>query len=225
MPFKTELHAHTKETSNCGEVPAAELIEAYINAGYSSVVITDHLSTHTYFRYDYVNMSWDKKIDVFVKGYKAAKDAARGRINVLFGMELRFDQDNVDNDYLVFGIDENFLRYNGDLINMNIKSFSKLAHENGLIIFQAHPFRVNMRISDPKYLDGIEVYNACVRHNSNNDIAEAWADKYGLLKSSGSDYHRPEDVGKGGIITETLITDNTELIKTLLSGEYSLIKE
>ena len=225
MPFKTELHAHTKETSNCGEVPAAELIEAYINAGYSTVVITDHLSTHTYFRYDYVNMSWDEKIDVFVRGWKAAKQAAKSRINVLFGMELRFDMDNVDNDYLVFGIDEKFLRNNGDLINMNIKSFSKLAHENGLIIFQAHPFRVNMRISDPKYLDGIEVYNACVRHNSNNDIAEAWADKYGLLKSSGSDYHRPEDVGKGGIITETPITDNTELIKTLLSGEYSLIKE
>ena len=225
MPFKTELHAHTKETSNCGEVPAAELIEAYINAGYSTVVITDHLSTHTYFRYDYNNLSWDDKIDVFVRGWKAAKQAAKSRINVLFGMELRFDMDNVDNDYLVFGIDEKFLRNNGDLINMNIKSFSKLAHENGLIIFQAHPFRVNMRISDPKYLDGIEVYNACVRHNSNNDIAEAWADKYGLLKSSGSDYHRPEDVGKGGIITETPITDNTELIKTLLSGEYSLIKE
>ena len=225
MPFKTELHAHTKETSNCGEVPAAELIEAYINAGYSTVVITDHLSTHTYFRYDYVNMSWDEKIDVFVRGWKAAKQAAKSRINVLFGMELRFDMDNVDNDYLVFGIDEKFLRNNGDLINMNIKSFSKLAHENGLIIFQAHPFRVNMRISDPKYLDGIEVYNACVRHNSNNDIAEAWADKYGLLKSSGSDYHRPEDVGKGGIITETPITDNTELIKTLLSGDYNLIKE
>jgi predicted metal-dependent phosphoesterase TrpH len=225
MPFKTELHAHTKETSNCGEVPAAELIEAYINAGYSTVVITDHLSTHTYFRYDYGNMSWDEKIDVFVKGYKAAKDAARGRINVLFGMELRFDMDNVDNDYLVFGIDENFLRNNGDLINMNIKSFSKLAHENGLIIFQAHPFRVNMRITDPKLLDGIEVYNACIRHNSNNEIAEAWADKYGLMKSSGSDYHRPEDVGKGGIITETPITDNTELIKTLLSGDYNLIKE
>ena len=225
MPFKTELHAHTKETSNCGEVPAAELIEAYINAGYSTVVITDHLSTHTYFRYDYVNMSWDEKIDVFVRGWKAAKQAAKSRINVLFGMELRFDMDNVDNDYLVFGIDEKFLRNNGDLINMNIKSFSKLAHENGLIIFQAHPFRVNMRISDPKYLDGIEAYNACVRHNSNNDIAEAWADKYGLLKSSGSDYHRPEDVGKGGIITETPITDNTELIKTLLSGDYNLIKE
>ena len=77
MPFKTELHAHTKETSNCGEVPAAELIEAYINAGYSTVVITDHLSTHTYFRYDYVNMSWDEKIDVFVRGWKAAKQAAK----------------------------------------------------------------------------------------------------------------------------------------------------
>ena len=70
--YKTELHAHTSETSNCGEVSAAGLVEAYIKNGYSTVVITDHLSTHTYFKYDYDNMSWDEKIDVFVRGYKAA---------------------------------------------------------------------------------------------------------------------------------------------------------
>ncbi len=222
--YKTELHAHTSETSNCGEVSAAGLVEAYIKNGYSTVVITDHLSTHTYFKYDYDSMSWDEKIDVFVRGYKAAVEAAKGRLNVLFGMELRFDSSYSPNDYLVFGIDESFLRNNKELIDMNIKSFSKLAHENGLLVFQAHPFRTDMAIVNPKYLDGIEVYNACVRHNSNNDIALAWAEKYKLRQSSGSDFHKPGDEAHAGIITETEIKSNEDLIKVLLSGNYELIR-
>ena len=40
--FKTELHAHTAETSNCGVATAKALVEGYIGAGYKTVVITDH---------------------------------------------------------------------------------------------------------------------------------------------------------------------------------------
>ena len=223
--FKTELHSHTSETSNCGKASAKELVKAYIENGYSTVVITDHLSTHTYFRYDYDNMSWDEKIDVFVRGYKAALAAAQGKINVLFGMEVRFDSTDSNNDYLVFGIDEKFLRENRDIIDMDIKSFSKLAHENGLLIYQAHPFRNEMTITRPKYLDGIEVYNGCVRHNSNNDIAEIWAEKYDLGKTSGSDFHELGDEARAGIITECEIKTNEDLIRVLKSENYELIKK
>jgi predicted metal-dependent phosphoesterase TrpH len=223
--FKAELHSHTRETSNCGKATAAELVDAYIANGYSTVVITDHLSTHTYFRYDYDKMSWDEKIDVFLLGYKAALEAAKGRINVLLGMEIRFDSSDSPNDYLVFGIDEKFLRKNRKLIDMDIKSFSKLAHKNGLLIYQAHPFRTDMTITNPEYLDGIEVYNGCVRHNSNNDIALAWAEKYKLKKTSGSDFHRLGDEARAGIVTKTEIKTNADLLSILLSGDYELIRE
>ena len=224
MRFKTELHAHTAETSNCGKVPAAELVETYIREGYSTVVITDHLSTHTYFKYDYKSMSWDEKIDVFMLGYNAALKAAKGRINVLLGMEICFDSTDSRNDYLVFGITEEFLRKNRELIDESIKSFSEIARKNGLLVFQAHPFRVGMTLTDAKYLDGIEVYNGSVRHDSNNEIAEIWADKYGLRKSSGSDYHRVLDEARGGIITDTEIKTNDDLLRVLESGDYGLIK-
>ncbi len=220
--FKTELHAHTAETSNCGKATAKELVEGYIGAGYKTVVITDHLSTHTYFRYDYDNMSWDDKIDVFMLGYNAAKEAAKGRINILLGMEMRFDCKSA-NDYLVFGVTENFLRNNGDLINMNIGSFSELVHKNGLLIFQAHPFRKDMDRVPASLLDGVEVHNGCVRQDSHNDKAMELADKYGLLKSSGSDYHQIDDVAHGGIITESEIKTNADLLSTLRSRNYELI--
>lgn len=220
--FKTELHAHTAETSNCGVATAKELVEGYIGAGYKTVVITDHLSTHTYFRYDYDNMSWDNKIDVFMLGFNAAKEAANGRMNVLLGMELRFDSKS-ENDYLVYGVTEEFLRSNGDLLNMNLSAFSKIAKENGLLIVQAHPYRSNITRAPIKYLDGIEVHNGCVRHNSRNEKAMARASKYGVIKTSGSDYHQVKDVAHGGIVTTTEIKSNTELLRILKSGNYELI--
>lgn len=61
-----------------------------------------------------------------MKGFKSAKEAANGRINILLGMELRFDSDSDPNDYLVYGVEESFLRDNKDLLNMNISSFPRL---------------------------------------------------------------------------------------------------
>lgn len=221
--FKTELHCHTSETSNCGQASAKELVEEYLRNGYSTVVITDHLSTHTYSKYNYKELKWNDKIDIFLQGYNAALECARGRLNVLLGMELRFDSPS-ENDYLVYGITEKFLRKNKDLLDMNLKSFYKLAKKNGLLVCQAHPFRINMTVSNPEYLDGIEIFNGCVRHNSNNDVAELWADKYKLLKTSGSDFHQVVDVARGGIITENEIKTNDDLLKVISDGFYTLIK-
>ena len=36
-----ETHLHTKESSKCGLVPAAEMVRKYRNAGYTGIVITD----------------------------------------------------------------------------------------------------------------------------------------------------------------------------------------
>ncbi len=222
--YITELHTHTAETSNCGVASAKELIDSYIAKGYSTVVITDHLSTHTYFKYDYGSLSWEEKINIFLRGYNTARDYAKNRINVLLGMEIRFDNDSA-NDYLVFGTDEKFLRNNENLIDMNIESFSSLAHKNGLLVYQAHPFRDGLTRADVKHLDGAEVYNGCIRHNSRNPLALEWATKNGLKKISGSDFHKTEDVAHGGIITASEIKNNSDLLKILKSEKYKLIQE
>lgn len=127
--YLTEMHLHTKETSNCGKMPAAETVESYISLGYNTIVVTDHFSTHTYYKYNYDSLNWQDKVDIFLKGFNSAKEAANGRINILLGMELRFDSDSDPNDYLVYGVEESFLRDNKDLLNMNISSFSALARK------------------------------------------------------------------------------------------------
>ncbi len=219
-----EMHLHTKDTSNCANVKAAVAIEEYIKAGYDGVVVTDHLSPSTYMKYGRELLPWKKKVDFFLRGYKSAVKAANGRIPVLLGMELRFRTSEGDNDYLIYGITEDFLYKHPNLLEMNIKTFYDLAKENGFLVFQAHPFRIGMKVTNPKHLDGVEIFNGNPRHNSSNDIAEAWAKKYDLLVTSGSDYHEIEDLGTGGIWFNKEIKDNKTLINELLKRDYKLNK-
>lgn len=220
-----EMHLHTNETSNCAHIDAKDAVEEYIKAGYDGIVVTDHLSSSTYMKYKRELLPWRKKIDFFLRGYKAAKKAAAGRINILLGMELRFRTSEGDNDYLVYGITEEFLREHPELLDLNIRKFYKLAQENGLLVFQAHPFRVGMKVTNPNFLDGIEIFNGNPRHNSSNDIAEVWAKKYDLMVTSGSDYHEYEDLGAGGIWFDKEIKDNKTLVEELKKREYEIKKK
>ena len=38
-----ELHMHTSDTSRCGRSPAADMVAAYKQKGFTGVVATDHL--------------------------------------------------------------------------------------------------------------------------------------------------------------------------------------
>ena len=220
-----EMHFHTKNTSNCANVKAEIAVEEYIKAGYDGIIVTDHLSPSTFMKYGRELLPWKKKIDFFLRGYNEAKRTANGRISVLLGMELRFRTTEGENDYLVYGINEDFLYNTPEILNMNSRTFYELAEKNGFLVFQAHPFRVGMKVTNPKYLDGVEIFNGNPRHNSSNDIAEMWAKKYCLLVTSGSDYHEIEDLGSGGIWFNKEITDNKTLVEELLKQDYELKKK
>ena len=223
--FYTELHAHTSDTSRCAGVGAKDLVALYKQAGASTVVMTDHLSPSTFEAYSQSSLSWTEKVDIFLQGYRNAKAAAGDELTVLLGMELRFDRKGDNNDYLVYGLTEEFLYQNPDLLKMRLSSFANLAHKNGLLMFQAHPFRNGMHIVNPEYLDGVEIYNACVRHNSRNAIAEKWAKLHRLRGSAGSDFHRAEDVARGGILTDKKIETNADLLEVLKSGNFTVYKK
>lgn len=217
-----EMHFHTKNTSNCAEVPAEIAVEEYIKAGYDGIIVTDHLSPATYVKFGTKFLPWKKKVDFFLRGYKAALKTANGRIPVLLGMELRFNTSEGENDYLVYGITEEFLYSHPEILEMNSKTFYDMAKENNLLVFQAHPFRVGMKVTNPKYLDGVEIFNGNPRHNSSNDIAEMWAKKYDLMVTSGSDYHEIGDLGVGGIWFNKEIADNKTLIEELMKKDYEI---
>lgn len=150
-------------------------------------------------------------------------EAARGEMNVILGLELRLINDSF-NDYLIYGVSEEWLRKSECFNYMKIAELSEYVRESGLLIYQAHPFRNRMRVVDPELLDGYEIYNGNTGHDSRNGIAEEWAKKYDKLAISGSDFHRAEHSINAGIITESPITNNDELLNVLRSQNYQIIK-
>lgn len=209
-----EMHFHTDESSGCGKIPAAEGVELYIEKGYDGIVVTDHFQMY--------RVNTDEEYAEYVRqqrvGYDAALKAANGRIRILRGMEYR--PKGTENDYLVYGVTDEFLFAHPELKDIDFKQFSTLCHENGMVVFQAHPFRNNMTVTRPDMLDGIEVYNGNRRHDSRNLISEAWADLHGMRKISGSDFHQMEDLATGGTFFTKEINDEKELIEELLNGIY-----
>ena len=222
MSYLFEMHLHDSEVSRCSPTPAAESAEMYCADGrYAGVVVTNHLSQYTYEAKRFADFTWADKVDYFWNGYEAFKEAVNGRMVVLPGLELRFY--NSLNDYLVYGVTREFLDTHGDLMAMNLRSFTELAHENGMVMVQAHPFRRHMEISDWKVLDGYEVFNGNPRHWSNNEFTAQWAKAHhAKIVTSGSDFHEPEDLAHGGIYFDNPITTNEDLVRELLAGRYTL---
>lgn len=219
MKYKTELHAHTSEVSRCAHICGEELVEIYEKAGYSTVVITDHMSKRTFPVVK--KRKWNEYVDDYLIGYDAAKKAAQGRLNIILGMEISFYEN--DNDYLVYGVDEKFLRRHPNMMEMGIRKFSAVAKRSGLIVVQAHPFRDHMTVIKPGIVEGIEIFNAHPGHDSRNDIARMWAEKYGYkIRTSGSDFHEVQHGARGGIITDFEIKTNEDLLKTL-RGDFERI--
>lgn len=220
MQFKTELHAHTREASACADFSVCDVVDKYLAAGYSTLVLTNHYTqTRLKNELEACGISW---VEHFIGVYHKMRDYANGKMNILLGCEIRFPEN--DNDYLVFGVTEEFLRKYPDIHKMSHKTFSTFARENGLLFVQAHPFRDKMTMVNPKYLDGMEVYNAHFKHDSRNYLANEYATRLGLIRTSGGDFHHPEHVpGDAGIITDFPITTMDELVQTLKSGNYTLI--
>lgn len=233
--YKLELHCHSQEVSACSTCPAPQLIDLYRAAGYSGIVSTNHINRGTY--KDREDWPWEKKAAHFIAGYEALKRAAGSDFDVLLGCEINLTpvpsltaeqreqgwQMYVPNDYLVYGVTEDWLLRTGDMRYMTMEELSQSAREAGFLIVHAHPFRCGTHVMDPALYDGYEVYNGNRNHNSHNELANVWADMNGKIKTSGSDFHKPKDEISGGILTRERIRDNETLLRVLRGGDYALL--
>ena len=215
--FLYETHLHTKESSGCGHVPAAQMVEEYLERGYAGIVVTDHLPDDTLPRFP---NDWQKWIDHYLMGYKAAKAAGdRLGLDVILGVELRFPADT--SDFLLYGADEEFLRANPFLFNTNLKRFSR-KYGKQVLIAQAHPYRFPFPLY-PRHIHGVEIVNANERHDNSNDLALALTKKHkNLIQLAGSDAHRMEDIGRAALVLPQRVTNSHNLKQLLEGGHYQL---
>lgn len=219
---KMDLHIHTAQVSPCGSVTAKDLVELYHEKGYEGLVITDH-----YFKgffEDLVHLTWEQKIHHFLEGYKVALHyGSQFSMTILLGMEIRLESD--PNDYLVYGIDEEFLIHNPKLYDLSVSELLEKVREHHLMIFQAHPFRKGMHRNYIPLLDGFECYNGNRRHDSGNLLAEKFLEETQLIGISGSDFHELEDLAYGGIVLQHKVESMEQLMRVLKSKEFKVIKE
>lgn len=221
--FLYETHVHTRESSPCGRVSAKEVVRCYVKGGYSGCIITDHYYASTFEPGKKKRKSWEEQIDQYLSGFTLAKsEAEKHDFDVFLGVELTLV--NVTADILIFGIDENFLYTHPRLYALSPAELKKLADNKGVLLFEAHPFRPTVNRVNPRYLHGAEVYNGNMRHDSKNSRAKQWAYKNNLLMISGSDFHKPEDAYRGGVVLSKrpkniaefccMIKDGVELIES-----------
>lgn len=229
MKYKTELHCHTEYVSRfCATVDAQDIVEQYLEFGYTSIVITDHMSERIFSPEEIAPLSQRDKMDYYLSGYRKVKEYADKRagdkLNVLLGAEICFP--NTHTDYLIYGGDEDFFLNNADMYLHERYWTGSLCHHNDLLFIQAHPFRIGCAVTEDWVIDGIEVYNGHPWQDNHNRIAEEWLKEYpDYIATSGSDHHIHEGLPNSGIITDFPITSNAELLKVLKSREYELIRD
>ena len=219
--MKIELHIHSSEVSPCGKLTLREVLGLYAKTDYDGVVLTNHFSPGA------MSVLAGKGVppeDFHRHYHETIREAEKiGRelgLLVLGAYEVRFACNA--NDYLVYGMTEEQCRDVDGIFAMTPAEFGEKARREDFLFYQAHPFRNGMTVVDPGVLFGIEVQNTHPRHDSRNDIARAWAEKYHLHAIAGSDCHRVEDVGTSAILTDFPVKTVSDLVHVLRSDLYTI---
>ena len=220
--FKIETHLHTCHSSACGQMTAREIVDAYLEAGYGGLTLTDHYNRDTFLHLNVDIKLPGNHLAAFLTGYRELIRIGREKgLKIYRGAEVRFD--GSWNDYLLYGYSDELLRDPEAVFTMGVEHFYERVKEDGALLVHAHPYRNGGMPTTAAALDGVEVVNTNIHHDNRNGLALSFARQHGLLETSGSDCHYPMHVGKGGILVERLPENDVELVALLRSRNYELI--
>ena len=217
MEYIYETHLHTMEGSACSNTLAEDYIDYMIGLGYSGIIVTDH-----FFNGNCAvpkDLPWDKKVELYCSGYKHAAEAAKDKgLAVFFGIEYNFDGD----EYLLYGVDEDWLLSNPDIMQKDRFEVYEAVHSAGGIMVQAHPYRERGYLKaihlTPELCDGAEIFNA-----GNPDWQDAlgyqYANDRNFLFSAGSDIHNFSQDDMGGMSFPYPIHSIKEYVSAFLKGD------
>lgn len=227
--YKYELHLQTKDFApKFSDAPSAEeVVEKYIDAGYSGLVLTNPWGKSVFENEAYAEKDIKKLGEEFVSAYEKLKIAAGNDLTVLLGAEVT-TVTHVPGDFLIYGVTPEFIldfeEEKADPIYFS--DFIKYVHSKGdMLVYQASPFAPGSIFLDYDDVEGLEVYNHRKADICRDFFACERAEYYGMGSISGSDLCYSGGSIGGGIATEAPITSNTELVSVLKSREYRLIKE
>ena len=227
--YRYEMHCHCNWCSACAHSSPQAMAQAYYQAGYAGMVLTDHfLSGNSAIDR---SLPWKDKVEAYWRAYEAARDWAQGRsrdFTVLFGLEHQYGGGK---EVLTYGIDLDFLLAHPDLDQYSLADYTDAVRRAGGLISMAHPYRHADYIDDtilpqPRYLDGAEVYNYGNTPEENRQACEL-AREHRLIPTSGGDVHKEdeENLAKAGIALSSPIATGEELVQVLRSLDYRIIAD
>ena len=209
-----DTHVHTSEVSPCARVPAREVVRLHQEAGYAGIVITDHYNDWTFETFGL--KTWSRIVDRYRVGYETAKEEGdRLGLVVLPGLELTVTKTGYT-DFLLLGLEPDFLYNYPYLYEIGIQGIRTLLPSDSLYVIQAHPFRLGVQVADPSLLDAVETDNGG-NEAGENPPAEAFAQRHGKRKTSGTDFHHATSIGRGGMWLPERVEDVPALIRVLRS--------
>lgn len=222
--YKFEIHLHTNACSACGVSSAEEMIDAAIEKGYSGVVFTNHFY-HGNTCIDR-NLPWEEFVGAYEKDYLRAKEYGEKKgIKVFFGVEEGYD---AGKEMLIYGLSTDTFKNCPEFIMMGANEKADFVHKNGGLTVCAHPFRDRAYIPEPDkeppihLFDGIECFNFYNKPEE-NEKAFLFAEKTGLIKTSGGDVHNKSGFGNAGIDFNVPINTYEDFIENLKGRNYKLI--
>lgn len=222
--FKYETHLHTVESSACATSEGRLYPQYYKELGYDGIFITDHLALWNH-RMDFTG-KWEDCVDAFCLGYDHAKEAGDAiGFPVYFAWEANID----GTDFLVYGLDKEWLLAHPDMMSWNYTEYYHRVHEAGGLVVQAHPFRERDYIHEiklyPGAFDAMEAYNA--GHPSfQNHNAEVYCKENGIFMTAGSDLHKVDSLKKEyhfAMAFDTPIHSAREYAEAILSHKGSVV--
>jgi len=195
MPFKIDLHVHSRYSGDNDADPEDSVVRA-IGNNLQGIAFTEH--------YYYEASEFAQQL----------RTKYRDRIIIFRGVEFS----TADGHCLVFGVDTDGLGLKG----LSAAEVVRVVGQAGGVVIPSHPYRIGNSLGDSiRRVGGIcavEGYNGC-NMACYNDKAVEVARELCLPFTGGSDAHDPSDVGACYTEFDDLVTEEN-FIELLKAGRY-----
>ena len=216
--YKYETHLHTSPASKCGRYSVRDNLEFYKSMGYDGVFITNHF-VDANIGCDR-SLPYEEQIEFFFSDFEEGERIAEEiGIKCFVGIESSYR----GADFLIYGLDKQWYLDHPEIMKMSRTDMLTLMAESGALIVQAHPYREAHYIEYirlfPRHVHAVEVIN-CANKDFQNDLAEVYADTYGLSKTAGSDNHISRYMDTlAGVEFDTPLRDVHDFVERIKAGE------
>ena len=216
--YKYEMHLHTAPVSKCGSYSVRDNMKFYKELGYDGIFLTNHFLD--------ANIGGDRtrpyeeQIEFYFSDIEEGERIADEiGIKFFWGIESSYR----GADFLIYGLSKEWYLKHPEIMTMDRRALLDMMAEDGALVVQAHPYREARYIECiqlfPRHVHAVEVFNSS-NLGTPNELAEIYADSYGLHKIAGSDNHISHLMPTlAGMEFDTPLTDVDDFIERIKNRE------